>query len=51
LVHHTFLFFLEIYGFYEFFSTLLRIILSTLVTVLMIVVGQLLFYNTKTSNG
>lgn len=50
LVHHTFLFFLEIYGFQEFFSTMLRIILSTLVTVLMIVVGQLLFYNTKSGN-
>ena len=51
VAHHTFLFFLEIYGFQEFFSTLLRIILSTLVTVLMIVVGQMLFYNTKISNG
>ncbi len=51
LIHHIFLFFLEIYGFQEFFSTLLRIIFSTLVTVLMIVVGQLLFYNTKISNG
>lgn len=51
LVHHTCLFFLEIYGFQEFFSTLFRIILSTLVTVLMIVVGQLLFYNVKSRNG
>lgn len=50
LVHHTFLFFLEIYSFQEFFSTMLRIVLSTLVTVLMIVVGQLLFYNTKSGN-
>lgn len=50
LVHHTFLFFLEIYGFQEFFATLLRVILSTLVTVLMIVVGQLLFYNTKSAH-
>lgn len=50
LVHHTFLFFLEIYGFSEFLSTLLRVVLSTLVTVLMIVVGQLLFYNTKSNH-
>lgn len=50
LLHHTFLFFLEIYGFQEFFSTMLRVILSTLVTVLLIVVGQLLFYNTKSGN-
>ncbi|MCU0423329.1 MAG: rod shape-determining protein MreD [Bacteroidia bacterium] len=49
-IHHTLLFYLEIYGFQEFFNTLLRILLSTLVTVLMIVVGQLLFYNVKTRN-
>lgn len=47
LVHHTFLFFLEIYGFQEFFSTMLRVVLSSLVSVLMMVVGQLLFYNTR----
>jgi rod shape-determining protein MreD len=50
LVHHTFLFFLEIYGFSEFLSTMLRVVLSTLVTVLMIVIGQLLFYNTKSNH-
>ncbi len=49
-VHHTFLFFLEIYGFSEFLSTLLRVVLSTLVTVLLIVIGQLLFYNTKSNH-
>ena len=50
-VHHTILFFLEIYGFQEFLSTLTRIILSTLVTILLIVVGQLLFYRSKSRNG
>jgi rod shape-determining protein MreD len=49
-VHHTFLFFLEIYGFSEFFSTLLRITLSALVTSMLIIIGQLLFYNIKTVN-
>lgn len=48
--HHTLLFFLEIYGFSEFFSTLFRITLSSLATVLLICVGQLLFYNVKSSN-
>jgi rod shape-determining protein MreD len=50
-LHHLFLFFIEIYGFQEFFSTLLRVILSTLVSVLMIVVGQFLFYNTSKSGN
>lgn len=45
--HHTVLFFLEIYGFSEFFSTLFRIFMSTLVSVLLIIIGQLLFYNVK----
>ncbi len=44
LSHHTVLFFLEIYGFGEFFHTLLRISLSTAMSVLLILLGQLLFY-------
>jgi rod shape-determining protein MreD len=47
LIHHTVLFFLEIYGFSEFLSTMLRILLSSSVTVLLIVVSQLLFYNIR----
>ncbi len=50
-LHHTLLFFLEIYGFQEFFATLSRAILSTLVTLLLIIVGQLLFFRTQKSNG
>lgn len=50
-IHHTLLFFLEIYGFHEFFATLSRIVLSTLVTLLLIIVGQLLFFRTQKSNG
>lgn len=49
-VHHTFLFFLEIYGFSEFLNTLMRITLSSLVTSMLIIIGQLLFYNIKTIN-
>lgn len=44
LVHHVFLFYLEIYSFREFFRTLLRILSSTLFSVLIIFLGQLLFY-------
>ena len=50
-IHHTVLFFLEIYSFQEFFSTITRIVLSSLVTVLLITVGQMLFYRTKIKNG
>lgn len=51
LLHHFLLFFLEIYGFHEFFATLTRVMLSTLVTLLLIIVGQLLFFRTQKSNG
>jgi hypothetical protein len=46
-IHHLLLFFLEIYGFREFFSTLMRVVLSSMVTVMLIVIGQLLFYRNK----
>lgn len=45
LIHHFVLFFLEIYGLSEFLATVWRILLSTLVSVMLIVMGQLLFYN------
>lgn len=50
-MHHLVLFFLEIYGFHEFFSTLSRVFVSSLVTLLLIVVGQLLFFRSKKNNG
>lgn len=50
-VHHTILFFLEIYGFQEFFATLFRIFMSSLVTVSLIIIGQLIFYKSKLRNG
>jgi len=46
-VHHTALFFLEIYGFSEFFSTMLRIFASTLMSVALILLGQMVFYRNK----
>lgn len=46
-VHHLFLFFIEIFRFNEFFSTFLRIIISTFFTMLLIVVSQYLFHRKK----
>jgi hypothetical protein len=45
LIHHFFLFYLEIFRFSEFFSTLLRVILSSAGTLGMIYVIQFLFFN------
>jgi len=42
--HHFLLFFLEAFSFNQFLSTLSRIFFSTLFTVLLIGLGQLLFY-------
>jgi rod shape-determining protein MreD len=50
-VHHFILFFLEIYSFREFFSTLFRILMSSLISILLIVIGQLIFYSSKTKNA
>lgn len=49
-IHHLFLFYLEIYTFREFFTTLLRVLLSTFVSLLLIIIGQLLFYNVRKRN-
>jgi rod shape-determining protein MreD len=44
LMHHLFLFYLEIYSFRDFFRTLFRVLSSSLFSVLIISIGQLLFY-------
>lgn len=44
LIHHTVLFYLEIYSFREFFRTFFRILSSSLFTVIILSLGQLLFY-------
>ncbi len=49
LAHHLFLFFFEVYSFFEFLRTLLRVVSSSLISVLLIVIGELLFFRkTKT---
>jgi hypothetical protein len=44
-LHHSFLFFVEAFRFSEFYSTFLRIILSTFFTLILVIVSQLLNYN------
>lgn len=46
-LHHTVLFYLEIFRFTEFFSTLLRVIISTIFTVLLVAISQYLFNRKK----
>ncbi len=43
LIHHLMLFYIEVFRFSEFFSTLLRVVLSTLATVTTIIISQYLF--------
>ncbi len=47
LIHHFFLFYLEIFRFSEFFKTLLRVILSSIGTFGLIYLIQFLFYSNK----
>lgn len=47
LVHHTTLFFLEVFTFAEVGQTLLRIVLSSLTTVVLIILIQLLFTSSE----
>ena len=47
LAHHVILFYLEIFRFSEFFSTLLRVVVSAVCTLLLVVVSQYLFNRKK----
>ncbi|MCX6272704.1 MAG: rod shape-determining protein MreD [Bacteroidetes bacterium] len=47
LIHHTFLFFVEVFRFTEIFATLFRIFLNTLITLLSVIIAQYLFYRKK----
>lgn len=44
LFHHFVLFYTEVFRFQEFFSTFFRVLLSTVFTLLLIAISQLLFY-------
>ncbi len=47
ILHHFALFFIEVFRFSEFFSTLLRVILSSLFTLILVVLIQYLFQGKK----
>lgn len=47
LIHHLFLFYIEVFRFSEFFSTLLRVVLSSIVTLLLIIISQYLTMRSK----
>lgn len=47
LIHHVFLFYLEIFRFSEFFTTLLRVLLSSIGTMVIIYLIQFLFFSNK----
>lgn len=47
LSHHLILFFIEIFRFSEFFSTLFRVIVSSFFTLFLVIVTQYLFYRKK----
>ncbi len=47
VLHHFVLFYLEVFRFSEFLSTLLRVIVSSFATILLVVVTQYLFQNRK----
>ncbi|MBK7682114.1 MAG: rod shape-determining protein MreD [Bacteroidia bacterium] len=49
-VHHLFLFFIEVFRFSEFFDTLIRIALSSLLTLLLIIIAQYLTSKPKSTN-
>jgi rod shape-determining protein MreD len=42
VVHHSVLFYIEVFSFHQFFSTLLRVILSSIFTLILIVMSQFL---------
>ena len=43
LAHHFFLFYIEVFRFSEFFSTFIRVILSSIATLLLVIIAQFLF--------
>jgi len=47
VLHHLVLFYIEIFRFSEFFSTLFRVIMSSLFTIILVVISQYLFYRKK----
>jgi rod shape-determining protein MreD len=47
VTHHFILFYLEMFSFREFFTTFLRVIISSSATLVLVIVTQYLFYRTR----
>jgi hypothetical protein len=47
--HHFLFFYLEVFRFYDFFTTLLKVLLSSVFTLILVVVIQFLFYRNQSS--
>ncbi len=50
LIHHTALFYIEVFRFADLFNTFLRVLISTLFTLLLVIIAQYLFFNVKGKN-
>lgn len=50
IVHHSFLFFIEIFRFTDFFFTFSKVIMTTLFSLVFIIISQYLFFGTSRSN-
>jgi len=51
LAHHSWLFYVEVYSFKGFFTTLLRVILSSAFTLTLAVISQYLVFNSKRTSA
>lgn len=49
-LHHMVLFYIEVFRFREFFTTLLRVFLSTIVTVVLVILSEYLFIKRKSTD-
>ena len=47
VIHHTVLFYLEVFSFHEFFSTLLRVLLSSAFTLALVFLAEYLGFRRK----
>ena len=50
LLHHTLLFFLEVFSFSDFFGTIERILMSSAMSIVMIMLTHFLFFNVRAKN-
>lgn len=49
LIHHSWFFFMEVFRFNDFFYQMLHILMSAIVTLILMTIGQYLIYNSKSS--